>query len=50
MTECRKCKYFPCMREECDIYYGECELGIRISQSIDRKEREDDIFKQRKDI
>lgn len=35
---CKKCKYFPCTREECDISSHGCEYKKTIvSESIERK-------------
>lgn len=25
--ECKKCIYFPCIREDCDLNKGRCEFG-----------------------
>lgn len=27
---CKECVYFPCMREECDIFKGHCNYGKSI--------------------
>lgn len=27
--ECIKCKYYPCIREECNLKGGECRYGKR---------------------
>ncbi len=30
MVVCSECKYFPCMREECNIFEGNCSYGKSI--------------------
>lgn len=37
--ECIKCKYYPCIREECDLKNGKCRYGKRCYEEEENEKR-----------
>ncbi len=35
--ECRKCSSFPCIREECNLYNGNCQYGKSLVQKVSQE-------------
>lgn len=37
--KCISCKYYPCIREECDLKNGECRYGKRCYEEEENEKR-----------
>lgn len=45
---CFKCIYFPCMRKECELRQGQCEIGKSLVSQIIQEGDRDESNQRRK--